>query len=90
MLTFENVGVVDAAHRLVVQVPDLVPPGRRHVMVMMDQETARVADAEELGGEARSTPIKRAADFRRWVGTLRPTPVPTEVSALYSRESIYD
>ena len=90
MLTFEDTGVVDATHRLVVQVPDSVPPGVHHVVVVLDREIELVKDAGEIGAEPRLSPTERARDFRRWVATLRPTPVPTEVSALFSRESIYD
>jgi len=87
MMTFEETAVVDAAHRLTLQVPQTVTPGEHHVVVMIDERPLTLQGGalwKEL------SPHQRAEEFRAWVAALKPLPLPANPATTFSRESIYD
>lgn len=90
MVTIQDTGLVDALHRLVVQVPVTVTPGLHRVQVTLEPEIVP-ADAQRANAAPHSTsPTERVRDFRLWVATLQPVAVPEEVGTLFDRDSIYD
>ena len=87
MLTFEETAVVDAAHRLTLQVPPTVTPGEHHVVVMIDESPLKIGGGALWKG---LSPLQRAEEFRSWVAALKPRALPADPATTFSRESIYD
>jgi hypothetical protein len=87
MMTFEETAVVDASHRLTLQVPSSVTPGEHHVVVMIDEQPVKIEGGAIWKG---LSPQQRSEEFRTWVAALKPRPLPADPATTFSRESIYD